>query len=83
VRIYSVLESTKRDKMDKMVTDRGLPVLQDSADKQFEDAYSATQSQAFIFFDRQGCLVWNTIMTGPKIMIDRKAIRDHLATIGG
>ncbi|MFH1144885.1 MAG: hypothetical protein V1774_10120 [Candidatus Eisenbacteria bacterium] len=76
--ILTLVKKDRRDKIEKMMLTRGLPVLMDTFDGFFEETYSAVPSRAFHFFDRQGCLVPNQLETGPKIMVEREELHAFL-----
>jgi len=76
--ILSVLQQNRRDKMEKMILKRALPVLVDTFDGAYAEAYSVSDAHAFNFFDSRGCLVPNTIETGKRMAIDGERIREIL-----
>ncbi|MBD3236523.1 MAG: hypothetical protein GF330_07455 [Candidatus Eisenbacteria bacterium] len=56
-----LLKKDKQPRLEKMVRDRPLPLLQDTPEVDFENVYGMTSSRPWRVFDRRGCVAADSL----------------------
>jgi hypothetical protein len=64
--VIVVLKEESKDRVEKMVADRRLPVLLDTEETGFKRTFGVSGARSFFVFDRQGCLIECDVAVTPE-----------------
>jgi len=79
VRVLVVMRrNTAEDRLLKMISDRTLPVFQDTHETNVQRLYGVSRKGSYLIFDRDGCLIPEKIEYTKQMQTDPRLLLPYL-----